>query len=181
MKKFFFFASLFTLLTAASCSKDNQQPNDDTNTPRTEVPDEIVGAWEHSYIDFAIWENYPEGLWAGRYATPMREAMVFQKNGDVRYYRYEFARNMYEELIDCTGTVTFNSDGSFTFYPKKGRKRFFDTTQPQNNKDRALTSAELASPKIAGKRGYTYDGASNPPSLRITVPTSAPYNWYKKS
>lgn len=180
MKKIFLICSLLTVLGASSCNKNDNENHDTVPTPRTEVPDEIVGAWEHGYIDFAFWENYQEGQWAGRNATPMREAMIFQKNGEARYYRYEFAFKMYEELLDCTGTVTFNGDGTFTFYPQKGRKRFYDTHHPENSKDRPLTSAELTGPKLAGKRGYTYNGASNPPAMRITVPSSAPYNWYKK-
>lgn len=180
MKKLFLLLSAVAVLGTTSCQK-SKDTDGDTNTPRTEVPDEIVGAWEHGYIDFALWESYPEGHWAGRNAIPSREAMIFQKNGEARFYRYEFARNIYEELIDCTGTVTFNGDGTFTFYPTKGRKRFHDFTHPEKNKDRALTKEELAGPKLAGKRGYVYNGSSTPASIRITVPGSAPYNWYKKS
>ncbi len=178
MKKLLFLLSIITLLGTISCTPDDEE-NVGPKTPRTEVPDEIVGAWEHGYIDFELWENYPEGYYAGRNSVPSREAMVFQKNGDAKFYRYEFALGLYEELIDCTGTVTFNDDGTFTFYPRQGRKRFLDTHHG-NHKDRALTNEELTSPKLAGTRGYTYNGSSDPPFIRITVPTSAPYNWYKK-
>jgi hypothetical protein len=58
--------------------------------------------------------------------------------------------------------------------------RFYDTRHSSNNVDRALTSAELADAKLAGTRGYTYIGKSDPPAIQITVPGSAPYNWYKK-
>jgi hypothetical protein len=158
----------------------DDEPPPNNNTPRTEVPDEFVGAWEAGYIDFELWENYPEGRWAGRDAIPSREAMIFKKNGDAKFYRYEFARNLYEELIDCEGTVTFNSDGSFTFYPVKGRKRFNDFTVPERTVDRALTSAELKDAKLAGKRGYTYLPSNEPVAIEIRVPGSAPYKWYKK-
>jgi hypothetical protein len=181
MKNLFILLSIINALITTSCSKDDKQSDDPSGSPRTEVPDELVGAWEHGYIDFDFWENYREGYWAGRNAAPSREAMIFYKNGDAKFYRYEFAFNMYEELIDCTGTVTFNNDGTFTFYPTKGRKRFYDTNHSPNNKDRALTAEELKGPKVAGKRGYTYNGLTTPPSIRITVPSSAPYNWYKKS
>src|SRR4051812_36044613 len=107
--------------------------------------------------------------------------MVFNKNGDAKFYRYEFAYGLYEELIDCTGTVTFNGDGTFTFYPTQGRKRYYNTRHSEDNVDRGFTSTELADPKLAGKRGYTYIGESDPPAIQITVPGSAPYNWYKKS
>src|SRR5215204_1089598 len=136
MKKLFILLSMFTVLSSSSCKKDDQSANDTGNTPRTQVPDEIVGAWENGSLDFALWENYREGYWAGRNATPSREAMVFSKNGDAKFYRYEFAFNLYEELIDCTGTVTFNNDGTFTFYPAKGRKRFYNTRHSEDNKDR---------------------------------------------
>ncbi len=166
---------LLLVIGMLSCTPDDSAP-----LQRTEVPDELVGAWEHGYIDFEFWENYQEGYYAGQYATPSREAMIFYKNGDARFYRYEFARNLYEELIDCTGTVTFNEDGTFTFYPQQGRKRFHDFSHDSNSVDRALSSEELADAKIAGTRGYIYIGESTPPAIQITVPGSAPYNWYKK-
>lgn len=159
---------------------DRPAANPPADPPRTEVPGEFVGAWEHGSIDFARWENYKAGYYAGRNATPTREAMVFGKNGEAKFYRYEFAFGLYEELIDCEGTVAFNGDGTFTFSPLKGRKRFLDTRNPANNKDRALTVAELNDRKLAGTRRYTYLPSSDPVALRITVPGSAPYNWYRK-
>ena len=173
------------VLGAASCQKDGEPGGDrpaatsPATAPRPEVPGELVGTWEHGPIDFALWENYKPGHYAGRNAAPTREAMVIGKNGDAKFYRYEFALGLYEELIDCEGAVTFG-DGTFTFTPAKGRKRFLDTRNPINNKDRALTAEELNAPKLAGKRGYTRVAGSDPAALRITVPGSAPYNWYKK-
>ncbi|WP_018615861.1 hypothetical protein [Segetibacter koreensis] len=179
MKKLLFLLSTIAVLGTTSCKKDSEHPGDLGNTPRTQVPDEIVGAWESGSIDFVLWENYREGYYAGRNAIPSREAMVFNKNGDAKFYRYEFAYGLYEELIDCTGTVTFNDKGTFTFFPIKGRKRFYNTRHSDNNADRELTSTELADPKIAGMRRYAYISSSNP-AIQITVPGSASYNWYKK-
>lgn len=179
MKKLFLLLGLVTTL-AVSCKKDDNGDGGGGGTPRTEVPDELVGAWEHGTIDFTFWENYKQGQWAGRNAIPTREAMIFSKNGEAKFYRYEGLFNFYEELIDCTGTVTFNGDGTFTFYPVKGRKRFFDTQHAPNNKDRALTKDELAGPKLGGKRGYVYVANSTPQKIEIKVPTSAPYFWYRK-
>jgi len=71
--------------------------------------------------------------YAGQNAIPSRETMVFNKNGDAKFYGYEFAYNLYKELTDCTGTVTFNGDGTFTFYPVKGRKRYYDDTHYSSN------------------------------------------------
>lgn len=156
-----------------------QQPPTPTSGQRTEVPSELVGAWHTGAFDFALWESYREGYYAGRNAVPSREAMVFQKDGSAKFYRYEFAFNLYEELIDCEGTVAFHGDGTFTFYPARGRKRFNDFRHSEQNTDRALNAAELASPKLAGRRAYAYAIASEPARLQITVPSSAPYNWYK--
>jgi hypothetical protein len=91
--------------------------------------------------------------------------MVFSKNGDAKFYRYEFAFNFYEELIDCEGSVAFHGDGTFTFYPVSGRKRFYDSRHSEQNVDRALTAAELTDPKLAGKRAYAIVGslAGHPP------------------
>jgi hypothetical protein len=147
-------------------------------SPRTEVPDPLVGAWDDGALDFVMWENYRQGYWAGRNAAPTREAMIFSKNGDATFYRYQFGLNQYEELIDCEGTVTF-ADGTFTFYPTHGRKRFIDASYAENSVDRPLTAAELIAPKLAGTRAFEYDPA-NPSKLRIIVPSSAPYNWYRK-
>lgn len=176
----FFLLGMLTVLSAVSCKKDDNGGNNPGNTPRTEVPDEIVGAWEDGSLDFALWENYKQGYWAGRNAVPSREAMVFKKNGEAKFYRYVSLFNFYETLVDCEGTVTFNGDGTFTFYPVKGRKRYYETRDPGRNYDRALNGTELNAPEIAGKRGYEYIGSANPPRIRITVPGSAPYNWYKK-
>jgi hypothetical protein len=146
------------------------------------VPDELVGSWANGSFDFVLWENYREGYYAGRNAAPTREAMVFNQNGEAKFYRYEFAFTLYEELIDCTGTVTFNDNATFTFYPFQGRKRYYDTLHHgENNKERTLTNQELSEPKLADTRGYAYNGSSDPSVIRITVPSSTPYNWYKVS
>src|SRR5688572_2744925 len=101
--------------------------------------------------------------------------MVFSKNGDAKFYRYEFAFGLYEELIECTGTVTFNENGTFTFYPVSGRKRYYNTRHSENNTVKQLTGTALNDPRLAGTRGYTYINSSDPVVLRITVPGSAPY------
>lgn len=154
--------------------------NPPADPQKAEVPGELVGAWEHGSIDFALWENYKKGHYAGRNAAPTREAMVIGKDGKARYYRYEFAFGVYEVLVDCEGTVTFPGDGTFTFSAAKGRKRFFDTRNPDKDKDRELTNAELSDAKWSGKRRYAYVASADPVAVRITVPGSAPYNWYKK-
>ncbi len=112
-------------------------PGDDDEL-RTTVPDKVVGTWANGSFDFELWENYREGYWAGRNAETVREAMIFEKNGDAKYYRYEGAHGIDELLIDCTGTVAFNDDGTFTFYPKKGRRRYYATTD-RTKSDRPLT------------------------------------------
>src|SRR5690349_10484522 len=81
MKKLLFLIGTIAFLGTTSCKKDSEYPVDPGNTPRTQVPDEIVGAWEAGSIDFVLWENYREGYYAGRNAIPSREAMVFNKNG----------------------------------------------------------------------------------------------------
>lgn len=72
-----------------------------------------------------------------------------------------------------------HDDGTFTFYPLSGRKRFHDFRHSEQNVDRSLTAEELVDTDIAGTRAYTYD-PSSPSKLQIRVPSSAPYNWYKQ-
>jgi hypothetical protein len=105
--------------------------------------------------------------------------MTFHADGSAKFYRYEFGLNQYEELVDCEGTVAFHGDGTFTFYPVQGRKRFFDSRYSPNNSDRSLTADELLDPQWAGTRAYTYDTSVDPPRVRIVVPSSAPYYWYR--
>jgi hypothetical protein len=156
-----------------------EPPPRPTGVQRTEVPSELVGAWHTGAFDFALWENYREGYYAGRNAVPSREAMIFRKDGSAKFYRYEFAFNLYEELIDCEGTVAFPGDGTFVFFPVQGRKRFNDFRHSEQSADRALTAAELSAPKLAGRRAYAYASGSQPVTIQITVPSSAPYNWYR--
>ena len=78
---------------------------------------------------------------------------------------YDRSVGMYEELINCFGTITFNDDGTFIFHPNSGRKRYYNARYSTNNKDRALKSEEFEIPTV----------------IQITVPGSAPYNWYRKS
>lgn len=181
MKKLFSLLTKITVLGVIACNGGNAKIDMSLNALQSEVPEEVIGAWEHGSIDFELWENYRERYYAGRNATPSREAMIFYKNGKAKFYRYEFALGLYEKLIDCEGTVTFNEDGTFTFYPTEGRKRYYDTHHRERTYERALNSEELADPILAGKRSYKYDGSSDPPALRIKVPGSAPYSWYKKS
>jgi hypothetical protein len=156
-----------------------EQPQEPEPTPRTEVPGELVGTWQAGSIDLDLWESYTEGYYAGRNAIPSRESMTFRADGSAKFYRYEFAFNFYEELVDCEGTVAFHDDGTFTFYPVEGRKRFYDTRYSDNNTDRALSAEELLDPTWAGTRAYTLDATSEPAVMRIVVPSSAPYSWYK--
>jgi hypothetical protein len=158
-----------------------QRPVERDPTPsRSAVPDALVGAWQAGSIDFALWEAYKEGYYAGRDALPSREAMIFREDGSAKFYRYEFAYNFYEELIDCEGTVTFHADGRFTFVPEQGLKRFINFRYSEKNTDRALTAEELVSPELAGTRAYSYDPASDPDAILIKVPSSSPYHWYRK-
>src|SRR5215210_5228199 len=100
MKKLPVLLIMTAILGTLSCKKTHENPVNPPNIQRTEVPDEIVGAWDTGSLDFALWENYREGYYAGRNAVPSREAMVFGKNGEAKFYRYEFLYNLYEELID---------------------------------------------------------------------------------
>lgn len=54
MKKLIFLLSMIAALGTTSCTKDDNDINNPPDSPRTEVPAEIVGAWEHGYIDFVF-------------------------------------------------------------------------------------------------------------------------------
>ena len=163
---------LLTLLTFTAYT----QPNNG-KPPGPNVPDELVGNWANGSFDFKFWENYKEGYYMSRNATIVREAMVFKKNEEARYYRYYNGWPSHEKLVDCIGTVTFNNDGTFSFQATKGRKRVYGKNA--KNEDRPLTAKELDDPEISGKRKFEL--TSDPATIRITVPGSAPYNWYKLS
>jgi hypothetical protein len=155
-------------------------PTPPPESQQTEVPAELVGAWAAGSFDFERWENYREGYWAGKNATPTREAMIFYEDGSAKFYRYEFLFNFYEKMVDCEGSVAFHDDGTFTFYPVTGRKRFHNFSHSEDSYDRPLTAEELVDPELAGTRAYTYDPTASVPTVEIRVPTSAPYNWYKQ-
>lgn len=157
---------------------DAREPPEDPQ--QSNVPAELVGVWNTGSLDLEFWENYREGYWAGRNATPTREAMILREDGSAKFYRYEFLFNFYEEMIDCEGSVAFHHDGTFTFSPLSGRKRFHDFRNSERTVDRLLTAQELVAAKLAGTRAYTYDPTTTPPTMEIKVPTSAPYNWYKQ-
>ncbi|MEV6332432.1 hypothetical protein [Streptomyces sp. NPDC051909] len=179
MKRITFPIIVMIMLGVAGCRDGNGPQGDASASPLGgKVPSELVGTWGSGAIDLTLWENYREGYYAGRNAIPTREVMIFKEDGAAKFYRYEYALNLYEELIDCEGFVTFNEDGTFTFHPVKGRKRFYDSN-PGNVADKALSGGELNDPEISGKRSYIYHGETNPATLEITVPGSAPYSWYK--
>jgi hypothetical protein len=46
------------------------------------------------------------------------------------------------------------------------------------NTDRRLAREELLDAKLAGTRAYDYDAQAD--TLLISVPSSAPYHWYRK-
>ena len=134
-------AILFT-----SCKKNSDTPGNVTgDTPRSEVPDEMVGQWLDGNFSMTDWYDY-NGNWTGN-AYERSTAFDFSKKGDASFFLMISTYDGYcrtQGLTDLQGTVKFDeANHSFTLYPQQGRYRGFYSCQPDQNFDRAAEADEL--------------------------------------
>jgi hypothetical protein len=142
------------LLTA--CGGDSSTGPGETpvfDTPRTEVPDVLVGRWMYGSISPTNFWNDHTGQYAGN-AYGFADHITFQENGTYTRLVYIYTQNYgcrTQVWTQMQGTVTVDGE-TFTLYPGVGRYKAADTCIARYNFDRAMTRAELAE-----KQGDGYD------------------------
>lgn len=146
MKLIFLFAVCLTVLSATGCSKDNDDNIIISDTPRSEVPDELVGKWLNGTFSMSNWYTY-DGQYAGNPYSSSR-AFSFEKNGNAEFFQVIKTYNgacSTDAFTNYKGTVKFNNDGSFTFYPQQGTYRGFYSCASSSNFNRPATKDEMKS------------------------------------
>lgn len=129
-----------------SCKKSSDSPgNGGGDTPRSEVPDEMVGKWLNGNFSMTDWYDYT-GSWTGN-AYERSTAFDLKKNGDASFFLIVQTYDGYcrtQGMTDLQGTVKFDeANHSFTLYPQQGRYRGFYSCQSDRNFDRAAGADEL--------------------------------------
>ncbi|QNF34696.1 hypothetical protein HUW51_18910 [Adhaeribacter swui] len=123
-------AVLFTLLMLVSlmlpsCFLFGDDDEDDPKpAPRSEVPAALAHKWLAGQFSMTEFWKY-DGSYSGN-AFEMGIAFDFKANGDAEFYMVTGGTSMgcrTESFIYKKGTVLFNNNNSFTFYPTEGRKR----------------------------------------------------------
>lgn len=145
MKTLLFYFLLLSAIALGACNKNS---NDVIvpNTPRTEVPDELVGSWLSGSFAMSNWWSYNGSQYAGNPYT-RSVAFKFDKNGTAEFYLAIATFNgscRTEGFTYFKGTVAFDEGAqSFTFHPQKGNFRGFYSCSPTSNFNRPATASEL--------------------------------------
>ena len=144
MKRCLLFSLLVTCLSLVSCSKDEEDAFI-ADTPRSEVPDELVGQWLNGTFSMSNWWTY-DGTYAGNPYSSSR-AFTLHKDGSAEFFQVIKTYNgscATEAFSYFKGTVDFNNNTqSFTFYPQRGNFRGFYSCSGESNFDRSPTKEEL--------------------------------------
>jgi len=146
MKKAFLFSACIALLIITGCSKKNNGGGIlIPDTPRGEVPDELVGKWLNGTFAMSNWYSY-DGQYQGNPFSSSR-AFSFSKDGHAEFFQIIKTYNgscATDGLTEFKGTVKFNAeDGSFTFYPQQGIFRGYYSCAGSSNFSRAAKKEEL--------------------------------------
>jgi hypothetical protein len=139
---------IFTMLALAlfpSCLEQGNAKDDPTPTsPQSEIPTKLAGKWLWGTFSMTDFWRY-DGRYQGN-AFQTSVAFNFIKGGQCEFY-YAASTTYYS----CTtqaftfkkGTVKFNDDHSFFFYPTEGNFRGFYGCAPGSNFNRKATASEL--------------------------------------
>lgn len=146
---------LVLALLATACTKSDEEGDLINDTPRSEVPDALVGKWLNGTFSMSNWWTY-DGQYAGNPFSSSR-AFHFEKNGDAEFFQVIKSFNgacSTEAFTYFRGTVQFNADGSFTFYPRQGNFRGFYSCASGNNFNRPAGVDELNPIKLYWDRQF---------------------------
>src|SRR4051812_13587248 len=111
MKKILFYLLIPVFLL--SCKKQDKEEM----TPRSEVPDEMVGQWLYGNFSMSDFWRY-DGSYVGN-AFELAVAFNFTQDGHYEFYFASTARDyacQTQAFTYSKGTVVFNDDNSFTVY-----------------------------------------------------------------
>lgn len=146
MKTLFYATFLMIVLLAFACSKSGKDDITIPDTPRSEVPDALVGNWLSGTFAMSDWWSYDGSQYEG---NPYSQSVAFKflKNGDAEFFlalaSFDGACRT-EAFTYLKGTVKFDeANHSFTLYPQQGNYRGFYSCSPSRNFDRPAQKSEL--------------------------------------
>ncbi len=126
MKKFFFLLLSFAAFTVlfSACKKDKHEDKGIV-TPKTEVPDELVGKWSAGDFNVNEFKTYNG---TSQPDAKQMVAYIIAKDGTAEqyiYYRFTDGSNK-QTLTHRKGSVTFNANtNTLQFFPSEGTIRNF--------------------------------------------------------
>ncbi|WP_276483414.1 hypothetical protein [Paraflavitalea pollutisoli] len=133
------------VLTSSACSKNDDNPGDYGNHPRTAVPDDLVGYWLAGSTSIGNFWGY-DGSYQGA-AFELATGYRLYKDGRAREYFYytSTAYNCRSQVLGYKeGTVEVSlTNNTITFYPASGNYRSFTCNGSGNGKVKQYGSAEL--------------------------------------
>jgi hypothetical protein len=135
--------SLSTLAAACGGSDSATGPSIG-DTPRSEVPEELVGDWLYGSISPTNFWNDHTGQYAGN-AYGFSDYWQLDEDGSFQRYIYIYTQNYgcrTQVWTHMQGTVVVSS-GSLAAYPQRGDYKVADTCVSRNNYRRAMTRDEL--------------------------------------
>jgi len=155
---------LATCLLFTACSKNKD--GDEVlihDTPRTDVPDELVGKWLNGTFSMSNWWSYDGKQYGGNPYSSSR-AFNFSANGDAEFFQIikTFNGSCSEEAFTYfKGTVEFNEAGGyFTMHPQRGNFRGFYSCAANRNFNRSATRDELKPIKLYWAHGPDNNGVN---------------------
>lgn len=113
-------------------------------TPRSDLPEGLVGRWRYGVVSSTNFWNDHTGVYAGN-AYGISDYYDFAANGTYKRLTYIYT-NSYgcqtQVWTEMQGTLTAD-DERFTLYPTQGRYKVADNCAASRNYTRPMTAAEL--------------------------------------